>query len=187
MKKHLPFLIGLFVGFTVLLAPGASAAFAHGGAPPWARRGDHGEQGNQHGRRDRRERRGRKDWRGDRGRHEGWQRDREGRLRFDDHDRRAVIAYFRDHRNDRYFREDRRYQNGQGNDDQGYDYPPVAYGYVIAPRYRPYCHPLPVGLIEEMPHPPVGFRYFLFGGNVVLVNNGYRVQDFIHLDFSFAR
>lgn len=173
MKKHLPFLVFLFVGSAVLLTSGASAAWAHGGPPPWAGGGDH------HDRKDWRGRRGEKGRHEDRGRHEGWYRDGRGRYRFDDHGRRAVIAYFRSRRDDRDFRKRWR------EDDRGY-YPPVAYGYVIAPRYRPYCRPLPVGLVEELATPPPGFRYFLFGGSVVLVNNGYRVQDFIHLGFNFG-
>lgn len=190
MKKHLMFLMVLLGSFAVLLAPGSAAAWARGGPPPWAGRGDQGDQGNGHGRKERGEHRGRKDRRENRGRHEGWQRDRHGRYRFDDHERRAVFAYFRRHRDDRDFRQRWGYQNDQGDNDQGDEdrgyYPPVAYGYVIAPRYRPECRPLPPGLVEELPPPPYGFRYFFFGGNVVLVDNGYRVQDFIHIGLNFG-
>ena len=96
-----------------------------------------------------------------------------------------VFAYFQRHHDDRDFRERWWDHNDQGDDAQG-DEPPIAYGYVIAPRYRPYCRPLPVVLLREMPPPPPGLRYFFFGGNVVLVDNGYRVQDFIHIGFNFG-
>ncbi len=166
MKRRRLLMITLLVGSAVLVAPGSPLAFAHGGPPPWA----HGRDHQDHGRK--------KGWRDNRGQRRKWERDREGRYRFGDNDRRAVIAYFRRHRDDRRFREDWR--------DRGDDYPTVAYGYVIEPRYRPYCRPLPVVLLREMPPPPPGLRYFLFGGNVVLVDNGYRVQDFIHIGFNFG-
>jgi hypothetical protein len=174
MKKYLPFLMVLFIGSAVLLAPGAPAALAHGGPPPWAGGRDRHDR-EDHGR----DRHQRNDHRENRGRRQRWERDRRGRYRFDDQDRRDVVAYFQSHRDDRRFRERWR------NDDRGF-YPPVAYGYVIGPRYRRYCRPLPPGLVEELPPAPYGFRYFFFGGNVVLVDNGYRVQDFIHIAFNFG-
>jgi hypothetical protein len=152
MKRHLSFLSALFVAAAIFMAPGASTTFAKGG-PAWAGGKEHGEHH-------------------DRGRHLGqrkqWERDHEGRYRFRDDDRHAVDVYYRDHR--RYFRERWR---GEG--------PPLAYGYVIERPYRRYCRPVPVVLMDELPPPPPGLRYYVLGGNVVLVDDGYRVQDFIHI------
>ena len=63
----------------------------------------------------------------------------------------------------------------------------LGYGYVLEPRYRRYCHPLPVVMLRELPPPPPRCHYFLFAGNVVLVDNGYRVQDYIQLNFNLGR
>lgn len=154
MKKQLSFLSALFVACMIFLAPGASTALAKGG-PAWARHGDREHGGHR-----------------DRGRHLGqrkqWDRDQDGRYRFRDDDRRAVDIYFRNHRG--YFRERWR---GEG--------PPLAYGYVIERPYRRYCRPVPVALYYDLPPAPPGLRYYVLGGNVVLVDDGYRVQDYIHI------
>jgi hypothetical protein len=42
-------------------------------------------------------------------------------------------------------------------------------------------------MLAELPPPPPRHHYFIFGGNVVLVDSGYRVQDFISLNFNFSR
>ncbi|MGE5327606.1 MAG: hypothetical protein ACM3NO_11250 [Deltaproteobacteria bacterium] len=163
MKKHLSFLSALFIAATLFLAPGASTAFAKGG-PPWARGGD--DHGRRHG-----HERDDHEWK-NRGQRKKWAREN-GRYRFDDDDRRSVDFYFRDHRG--YFRERWR---GEG--------PPLAYGYVIERPYREYCRPVPVALYDELPPPPPGLRYFVLGSNVVLVDDGYRVQDFIHIGINFG-
>jgi hypothetical protein len=166
MRKHLPFLIVLFMVCSILGAPGASTLLAKGG-PAWARGGDqgHGDHGN-------RDEHGRKENRGQR---KKWEREQDGRYRFKDSDRRAADDYYRGHRSE--FRE--RWRGG--------DAPPLAYGYVIEPRYRRYCRPAPVYLVRELPPAPYGYRYYLFNGNVVLVDDGYRVQDFIHFDINLGR
>ena len=158
MKKHLSFLSALFVAAMIFVGPGASTSFAKGG-PSWARGGEkHGEHH-------------------DRGKHLGqrkkWNRDHDGRYRFANDDHHAVENYFRNHR--RYFRPRWR---GEG--------PPLAYGYVIERPYRQYCRPVPVVLLNDLPPAPRGFRYFVLGGNVVLVDDGYRVQDFIHIGINIG-
>jgi hypothetical protein len=165
MKKHLLMLMTLFVACTIFVAPGASTLLAKG-APAWARGGDrdHGD----HGRRDK----GKKENRGQR---KKWEREHDGRYRFNDYDHRAVEDYYRDHRSE--FRE--HWRNGGG--------PRLAYGYVIERPYRRYCRPVPVVLLRELPPPPPGFRFYLFNGDVVLLDDGYRVQDFIHLNINIGR
>jgi hypothetical protein len=163
MKKHLSFLSALFAASLIFVAPGASTAFAKGGPPAMARGGDkdHGDRGH-HGKKE------------NRGQRKKWERDHDGRYRFNDDARHAAENYYRDHRSE--FREHWR----------GDDRPPIAYGYVIESRYRRYCRPVPVTLVRELPPPPEGFRYYLFNGNVVLLDDGYRVQDFIHLSVNLG-
>jgi hypothetical protein len=166
MKKFQRFLMVLVVGAGVALGPGALAGLA--GPNPLPERG-HGRDKVHHGKRHH------KRVHRDNGRHRGWYRDRGGRYRLYDHDRRAFVAYFRQHR-------DRRWYRGPGPRGVA-----IGYGYVVAPRYRRYCHPLPVAMLHELPPPPPRHRYFMFGTNVVLVDDGYRVQDFISLNFNFSR
>ena len=168
MKKHLLFLIALFVACSILAAPGASTAFAAGGRPGWAGDEHHGRDDHDRGRHDRGEHRGRR---------QKWDRERDGRYRFNNDERRAAFNAYLEHRGDRDFREHWR----------GDDAPRIGYGYVIGPRYRRYCRPVPVYMMEELPPPPYGYHYYLFNGNVVLVDDGYRVQDFIHLDINLGR
>ena len=109
-----------------------------------------------------------------RGQRKKGERERDGRYRLNDYNRHAVDVYYRDHRS-----EFRQRWRGAG--------PPIAYGYVIERPYRRYCRPVPVVLLRELPPPPPGFRFFLLGGNAVLLDDGYRVQDFIHLDINIGR
>ncbi len=164
MKKRLPLWVTLFVACSMMAAPGASTLLAKGGPPAWAGDRDKHDRGEH-----------------DRGEHRGqykkWNRERDGRYRFDDDDRRRVDVYFRDHR-DEYREHWRRYDD---------DAPRVSFGYVIGRPYRQYCEPVPGYLYQELPPPPPGYRYFLYYGNVVLVDDDYRVQDFIHVDLNFGR
>lgn len=158
MKKRL--LMALIVACSMLAAPGASTLFAKGGPPAWA--GDRDKHD-----RDDHERKE------NRGRRKKWARERDGRYRFDDDDRRSVNFYFRDHRDE--FRERWR---GEG--------PAIRYGYVIERPYRRYCEPVPGYVLNELPPPPRGYRYYLYYGNVVLVDDDYRVQDFIHVNINLG-
>ena len=173
MKKHLLMWMTLFVACSIFVAPGASTLFAKSGHA-WAQGrsgGPRGPEPGKRGRRDKQEQRGKKENRGHR---KKWEREPDGRYRFNDYNRHAVDVYYRDHRS-----EFRQRWRGAG--------PPIAYGYVIERPYRRYCRPVPVVLLRELPPPPPGFRFFLLGGNVVLLDDGYRVQDFIHVDINFGR
>jgi hypothetical protein len=173
MKKFQRFLMVLMVGAGVALAAGALSGWARPN-PPFDGHG-HGrdKEWKHHDERHERHGHGREHW--DNGRHRGWYREGNGRYRFNQDGRRAFVAYVRDHRDDRRFQE------------RGPRGVVVGLGYVVAPRYRGYCHPLPVAMLQELPPPPPRNHYFIFGGNVVLVDSGYRVQDFISLNLNFSR
>jgi len=173
MKKFQQFIMVLMVGAGVALGPGALSGWARPNPPFDGHGRDHerDKEWKHHGRRH--EGREHEHW--DNGRHRGWDRERDGRYRFNDDGRRAFVAYYRDHRDERWFHE--RGPRGVAID----------YGYVVAPRYRGYCRPLPPPMLAELPPPPPRHHYFIFGGNVVLVDSGYRVQDFISLNFNFGR
>lgn len=162
MKRRMLLLVPMLVACTMFVSPASSTLYAKGGPPARARGGDkdHGKH------------RGNDNY----GQRKKWERENDGRYRFDDHDRRAAADYYREHRGDRAFRE--HWRNGGG--------PAIAFGYVIEPRYRSYCRPVPVVLVRELPPPPYGYRYYLFNGNVILVDDGYRVQDFIHLNINIG-
>jgi hypothetical protein len=170
MKKLQRFLMVLMVGAGVALGPAAVSTLAR----PNPRDGHgHGrdKEWKHHDRRH--EGHGREHW--DNGRHRGWYREGGGRYRFNDDGRRAFVAYVRDHRDERWFRE------------RGPRGVRIGLGFVVAPRYRGYCRPLPPPMLAELPPPPPRHHYFIFGTNVVLVDSGYRVQDFISLNFNFSR
>jgi hypothetical protein len=169
MKRFQRFLMVVLVGAGVALGPGSLAGWARPNRPY-----DQHDHGHDHDKD--------KDWKHhgkhahwDNGRHRGWDRDHAGHYRFYDDERRDFVVYVREHNDEHWFR---------GPAPRGVV---VGYGYVVEPRYREYCHPVPVAMLEELPPPPPSYRYFIFGGNVVLVDNGYRVQDFISLNFNFGR
>lgn len=166
-NRHWRLLMAVLVGIGVALTPGTLAVWARPNPPFRGHGHDRGNRDHDRGNRDHKKE--------NRGRHRGWERDREGRYRFDSYDRRAVMTYYQEHRNERWFRE--RGPRGLA----------LAYGQVLAPRYRRYCHPLPPGMLRELPPPPPRFRYFLFGGDVVLFDPGYRVHDFIHIGINIGR
>jgi Ni/Co efflux regulator RcnB len=55
-------------------------------------------------------------------------------------------------------------------------------GYVIEPEWRARIYPAPVVLVRTFAPPPPGYRYVVFGGHLVLVDDGYRVRDVLSLD-----
>ena len=169
MNRFWQFVMVLMVGAGVVLGPGALAGWARPNPPFDGHGRGHDKEWKHHERR----RGEREHW--DNGRHRGWYRDHRGRYRFDDDYRRGFVAYYRRHRDERWFHE------------RGPRGVVVSLGYVVAPRYRGYCRPLPVAMLQELPPPPPSYRYFMFGTNVVLVDDGYRVQDFISLNLNFSR
>ncbi len=57
-------------------------------------------------------------------------------------------------------------------------------GYVLTTDDRRVLYPMPALLVRQFAPPPAGFRYFSFGGHIVLVDNGFRVRDVIHLEIA---
>lgn len=177
MKKFQRFLMILMIGVGVALGPCALTSLARPNPPFDGHGHGHGrehEKGWKH-RGSWHEGHGREHW--DNGRHRGWYRDHRGYYRFRDDERRLFVSYFRNHED-----EDEDWFHERGPRGVA-----ISIGYVVAPRYRGYCHPLPPPMLEELPPPPPRHHYFIFGGNVVLMDSGYRVQDFISLNFNFSR
>ena len=59
-------------------------------------------------------------------------------------------------------------------------------GYVIERDWRARVYPAPVILVRRFAPPPPGYRYAVFGGHFVLVDDGYRVRDVIRLDINLG-
>ncbi len=59
-------------------------------------------------------------------------------------------------------------------------------GYVIEPEWRARLYPAPVALIRVFAPPPPGYRYMVFGGQVLLVGGGYQVADVISLELNLG-
>ena len=98
----------------------------------------------------------------------------ERRDQFNEHDRQAAREWYRQHHDQRGFRErdrltveqERRLQSGQILDRELYQ--------------RAYS--VPRDLLRRLPPPPRYFRYMIVGHHVVLVNRSNRVvRDVIHL------
>jgi len=104
-------------------------------------------------------------------------RDHHEHDKFDDNDRRAAHEWYEAH----------------------HDHPPVGFrerdrleaqheerlkeGYVLDQDFRGRMHPVPSSL--RLPPPPRHQRYVVIGGHVVLIDQGYRVHDVIHLEVKF--
>jgi hypothetical protein len=173
MKKIQQLLMVLMVGAGVALGPAALSSLARPNPAFDSHGRGHDKEWKHHGRRHEGREREHEHW--DNGRHRGWYKDGRGYYRFDDDYRRGFVAYVRRHRDERWFRE------------RGPRGVVLSLGYVMAPRYRGYCRPVPAPMLDELPPPPPRHHYFIFGSNVVLMDSGYRVQDFISLNFNFSR
>ncbi|MBI4469982.1 MAG: hypothetical protein HY650_11750 [Acidobacteria bacterium] len=108
----------------------------------------------------------------DRNRREG----RVGQRHFDDHHRRVVFDWYRDNRRHapRGFRgRDRLAPGFEGR---------IRAGALLDRDLRRWAYPVPIGLRRSLPPPPYSYRDVVIGGNVVLIDDGYRVRDLIRLD-----
>jgi Ni/Co efflux regulator RcnB len=63
----------------------------------------------------------------------------------------------------------------------------IAPGYVFDAYARQRSYPAPVEMVRGFTPPPPGYRYLVIGGNVVLVDVEFRVQDVIRFDFILGR
>jgi len=108
--------------------------------------------------------------------HENRGQDKKQYRQFNDDQRQAARQYYNQHHDDRGFQRDR------WNDDYESRLRP---GYVLDPDMRRLSRPAPRELTRGLGRAPRGYRYIVIGGHVVLVDNGYRVHDAIHLELNF--
>ena len=59
-------------------------------------------------------------------------------------------------------------------------------GYVFDAYARQRSYPAPVEMVRGFSPPPPGYRYVVIGGNLVLVDDAYEVQDVISLQINFG-
>jgi Ni/Co efflux regulator RcnB len=95
---------------------------------------------------------------------------------FNDNQRQAARQYYKQHQGEPVF------QRNQWNNDYESRLQP---GYVLDSDMRRLSRPAPRDLIRGLGPAPRGYRYIVVGGHVVLVDNGYRVHDAIHLELNF--
>ena len=106
--------------------------------------------------------------------------------KFADHDREIAHNWYVHERRDR--NEARELPPGLRDRDR---LPPVIErrlqrGWVVDRDDRMRLYPPPVALVRGFAPPPPGYRYFLIGGHLMLVDPGYRVFDVIHLEISLG-
>src|SRR5690242_16713104 len=97
--------------------------------------------------------------------------------RFDDHEREAVRGWAEKHHDHPVvgFRsEDRLPADWDGR---------LAVGFTLDNDWRRRVHPVPEDLMVELPAPPPGYRYYVIGGHIVLVDRDWRVTDVIKINF----
>lgn len=96
--------------------------------------------------------------------------------KFDDHDRQAA--------NDWYGKHKERPEVGFRSEDRlpAETESQLAAGFVLDADWRKRCHPVPADLMAELAAPPAGYRYYVVGGHVVLVDGGWRVVDVININ-----
>lgn len=95
--------------------------------------------------------------------------------KFDDHEHQVVDDWYKGHREHPVvgFRaEDRLPGNLESS---------LVAGFVLDADWRKRCHPVPADLMGELPPPPPGYRYYVVGGHIVLVDGGWRVADVINI------
>jgi len=105
--------------------------------------------------------------------------DRRGEYRFNNHDRQATRDWYnhRPNRSDRGFRD---------SDRLAPDYESqIRTGVVLNPELRRRSYAIPYELRRRLAPAPRGYRYIVVSGHVVLVDDGYRVYDVVHLELNF--
>ena len=98
---------------------------------------------------------------------------------FRDDQRQYANKYYGQYQRNRAFRRDSRW-----NDDYGTRLQP---GYVLDRDMRRMSRPAPGAMIRGLGGAPRGYRYIIIGGQVVLVDSGYRVHDAIRFELNFGR
>jgi hypothetical protein len=98
---------------------------------------------------------------------------------FQENQRQYAQTYFGQNQKNKVFRHDSRWNNDYGNRLQP--------GYVLDRDMRRMSRPAPSVMIRGLGGVPRGYRYIIIGGNVVLVDSGYRVHDTIRFELNFGR
>lgn len=96
--------------------------------------------------------------------------------KFDEHDRQAANNWYSSHKVHPVagFRsEDRLPAGWEGK---------LAVGFTLDTDWRQRLHPVPADLMAELAAPPAGYRYYVIGGHVVLVDRDWRVVDVININ-----
>ena len=113
------------------------------------------------------------------GNNNGNNQDRRDHDRFDDHDRQVTRDWYR---------------ANPKHDDRGFrnrDRLPPQYesqlreGVVLNKDLRRQSYSPPHDLQRRLSPPPRGYRYVVVGGHIVLVDDGYRIHDVLHLELNF--
>lgn len=167
-NRYLAILLAMFVAPSAVSARNAVSPRALSGGvvlTAW-----HGQERDDDARHDH----GRRKWRRDDDR-----RDRDDRHKFRDRDRQSAREWYEHHR---------------GNEPEGFrrrDWLAPEYesrlrvGFVLGPDMRRMAYPVPEDLLYELPPCPRHYRYVVIGGQICLVDGGYRVHDLIHLEINF--
>jgi Ni/Co efflux regulator RcnB len=96
--------------------------------------------------------------------------------RFDEHEHQVVNdwwAHHHDHPVIGFRAEDRLPRDWDGR---------LVPGFVLDVDWRHRLHPVPADLMAELPPPPYGYRYYVIGGHIVLVDRDWRVEDVININ-----
>jgi Ni/Co efflux regulator RcnB len=109
----------------------------------------------------------------------GNNQDRRDQYRFNDHDRQVSRDWYNEHPNhtDRGFRDRDRLTPQYESQ--------LREGVVLNRDLRRRTYSAPYDLRRRLPPAPRGYRYVVVGGHVVLVDNGYRIHDVLHLELNF--
>jgi len=105
--------------------------------------------------------------------------DRADQNRFNDHDRQVTRDWYNEHPKhaDRGFRDRDRLTPQYESQ--------LREGVVLSPDLRRKTYAAPDDLRRRLPPAPRGYRYLVVGGHVILVDDGYRIHDVVHLELNF--
>jgi hypothetical protein len=93
---------------------------------------------------------------------------------FGDPDRQAMREWYRNHPNAPEFQDQRRWTDQLEQR--------LQVGIVLAPDLRAWARPAPPDLSGRLARLPRGYRYVIVGEHVVVVDDGWRIQDVNHFD-----
>jgi Ni/Co efflux regulator RcnB len=96
--------------------------------------------------------------------------------RFQDKDRQAARDWYQHHRENppEGFRQSDRLDSSMESH--------LRVGVVMDNDLRHRIHPVPADLLATLPPPPAGYRYEVVGGQIVLVDSGWRIHDIININ-----